>query len=80
VGEEDWRLDVPADLYDETLLIENGESKFDRIAGREARPVVESLYIQRRGAKGVSQCGHRLRDENPAAPGWPRSTVKRNPL
>jgi hypothetical protein len=48
LGEEDRRLDVPADLFDEQVPIENGDSKIDRIAGREARPVPESLYIKRR--------------------------------
>ena len=49
LGEEDRRLDVPKDLYDEHLLIEGGQSRIDRITGREPREVFESLYINRRG-------------------------------
>ncbi len=48
MGSEDRRLDVPRDLYDEHLLIENGENWIDRLAGREPRQVSESLYIKRR--------------------------------
>ena len=49
LGSEDRRLDVPRDLYDEHMLIENGENRIDRIAGREPRQVSERLYIRRRG-------------------------------
>lgn len=50
LGDEDRRLEVPPDLYDEHLLIENGDNPFDRLAGREPRQVIESLYIRRRGS------------------------------
>ena len=50
LGSEDRRLDVPDDLFDRHLLIENGENAIDRIAGREPRQVSESLYIKRRSA------------------------------
>jgi DNA adenine methylase len=48
VGGEDRRLDVPKDLFDEQILIENGECAIDRLAGRESRQVIESLYVRRR--------------------------------
>jgi DNA adenine methylase len=48
LGGADRRLNVPTDLYDEQLLIENGQNSIDHIAGREARRVTESLYIRRR--------------------------------
>jgi DNA adenine methylase len=54
VGGEDRTLDVPRDLYDDHLLIENGENSIDRLAGREPRQVSESLYIRRRSTGGLS--------------------------
>jgi hypothetical protein len=50
LGDEDRRLDVPCDLFDERLPMPNGENSFDRIAGREPLQVIESLYIRRRGS------------------------------
>jgi hypothetical protein len=50
LGDEDRRLDVPSDLYDEHRLIDNGQSSIDRIAGRKPRQVIDSLYIRRRGS------------------------------
>jgi DNA adenine methylase len=54
LGDEDRRLDVPCDLFDERLPLPNGESLIDRIAGREPRQVIESLYIKRRSPSGLS--------------------------
>jgi len=51
LGSEDRRLNVPDDLFDRHLLIENGENAIDRIAGREPRQVSESLYVRRRGSR-----------------------------
>jgi DNA adenine methylase len=48
LGDEDRKLEVPEDLYDEHFIIEGGECAIDRIAGRESRQVSESLYIRRR--------------------------------
>src|SRR5262249_21532245 len=48
LGSEDRRLDVPRDLYDEYMLIPSGENRIDRLAGREPRQIIESLYIRRR--------------------------------
>jgi DNA adenine methylase len=54
VGGEDRRLDVPKDLYDEQIPIENGECAIDRLVGREPRLVTESLYIRWRGNRGAA--------------------------
>jgi hypothetical protein len=43
LGAEDRRLELPKDLYDDYLPIENAENTIDRIAGREPRRVTESL-------------------------------------
>jgi site-specific DNA-adenine methylase len=46
LGDADRRLDVPPDLFDEHLLLENGVNGFDRLGGGTPRPVSESLYIR----------------------------------
>ena len=50
LGDDDRRLEVPADLYDRHRLLDNGNNPFDRLDGRLPRLVTESLYIKRRGA------------------------------
>jgi len=50
LGDDDRRLEVPADLYDRHRLLDNGVNPFDRLDGRMPRLVTESLYIKRRGA------------------------------
>jgi hypothetical protein len=41
---------VPADLYDDHLLLDNGVSMFDRLRGAGRLPVRDSLYVKRRPA------------------------------
>ncbi len=48
LGDEDRTVDVPGDLYDEHLLLDNGLSPYERLNGNAAPPVSDSLYIRRR--------------------------------
>lgn len=58
----DRMVDVPADLYDEHLLLDNGVSTFDRLRGAGRLPVQDSLYVKRRPVGGRSGRPHpRLR-------------------
>jgi DNA adenine methylase len=47
LGDEDRTVDVPTDLYDGHMLLDNG---FDRLNNKDALPVKDSLYIRRRGS------------------------------
>jgi len=47
LGDEDRTVAVPDDLYDEHLLLDNGVSPFDRLNGKAALPLTDSLYIRR---------------------------------
>lgn len=50
LGDQDRTVAVPADLYDEHTLLDNGVSSFDRLNDDDALPVRDSLYIRRRGS------------------------------
>lgn len=53
LGDVDRTVAVPPDLYDEHLLLDNGISTFDRMIGRLALSVSDSLYIRlRRPGRG----------------------------
>ncbi|QDT24444.1 Dam family site-specific DNA-(adenine-N6)-methyltransferase [Gimesia chilikensis] len=47
-GEEDRRVDVPTDLYDEHLLIDSGSSSLARMNGNAGGDLRDSLYISRK--------------------------------
>lgn len=64
LGQEDRTVAVPRDLYDEHLLLDNGTNPFDRLSGRVARPVSDSLYIGRRSPARSSE-------QAPPGPGDP---------
>lgn len=46
LGDADRRLDVPPDLFDQHLLLDNGLNTFDCLGGETPRPVTESLYVR----------------------------------
>ena len=48
LGDDDRRLEVPADLFDRHRFLLNGDNPFDHLDGRTPRLVTESLYIKRR--------------------------------
>ena len=54
----DRTVDVPADLYDEHLLLDNGVSTFDRLRGAGRLPVRDSLYVKLRPVGGRSGRPH----------------------
>lgn len=41
----DWRIEVPEDLYDKHLLIDNGTNKFDQLCGKHVL-ARDSLYVR----------------------------------
>lgn len=47
-GEEDRRIDVPDDLYDEHLLIDCGTSSLRRLNGNKGGALRDSLYVSRK--------------------------------
>ncbi|WP_165252049.1 Dam family site-specific DNA-(adenine-N6)-methyltransferase [Paludisphaera soli] len=55
----DRTVAVPADLYDDHFLLDNGVSTFDRLLGTGSLPVRDSLYVKRRPA-GRDQAGRSL--------------------
>ena len=47
-GENDIRVDVPVDLYDEHLLIDSGSSSLRKLNGNEGGALRDSLYVSRK--------------------------------
>jgi hypothetical protein len=45
--DQDRTVDVPRDLFTQHILLDNGFSTFDRLSGKEALQVRDSLYIRR---------------------------------
>tara|TARA_R110002096_G_scaffold383337_1_gene577203 strand:+ start:499 stop:693 length:195 start_codon:yes stop_codon:yes gene_type:complete len=47
-GDEDMRVDVPEDLYDEHLLIDSGISSLAKLNRNEGAVLRDSLYVTRK--------------------------------
>lgn len=47
-GDQDRRIDVPVDLYDEHLLVDSGTSSLARMNGNAGGSLRDSLYISRK--------------------------------
>lgn len=57
LGDQDRKVDVPKDLFNEHILLDNGVSPFDRLNGMKALPVRDSLYVKRRQGWGSLRGG-----------------------
>ena len=47
-GDQDRRVDVPSDLYDEHLLVDSGTSSLRKLNGNDSGALRDSLYISRK--------------------------------
>lgn len=48
IGDEDWRVEVPASLFDEEVLIDNGTSALHQLNRMPAPRLRDSLYLRLR--------------------------------
>jgi DNA adenine methylase len=53
LGDDDRRLNVPAQLYDRHRLLDNGYNPLDHIYGRKPRLVTDSFYVKRKAVADV---------------------------
>ena len=64
LGDDDRRLEVPADLYDRHRLLDNGNNPFDRLDGRDAstghgEPLYQAARCSSKSQRGCSPPGTR---------------------